>query len=209
MHRSPATERLRRAAAAFSVACLVACLAATVLTAAAPADSPVDVPEPAGLWEGALQGYTPKSLAGATVVDGPQLDALLAAGPAVLIDVSEADPTPPNPPAGRLWRPIHRAIPESTWLPGAGSGTLSAPEQVALAARIAALTQGDRGRAIVTYCHPDCWGSWNLGKRLVHLGYRNVHWYPEGIEGWQDRHDTAAIHPDEIWTRRAKDGAGP
>jgi PQQ-dependent catabolism-associated CXXCW motif protein len=201
MRRPPATERLRRAAAVL--------LATSVLAAAAPAVSPVDVPEPAGLWEGALQGYTPKTLAGATVVDEPALDALIAGGSTVLIDVSEADPTPPNPPAGRLWRPIHRTIPDSTWLPGAGSGTLSASDRAALANRIAALTQGDRGRAIVTYCHPDCWGSWNLGKRLVGLGYRNVHWYPEGIEGWQERHDTAALRPDDTWTRRAGHSAGP
>ncbi|KQP31316.1 rhodanese [Methylobacterium sp. Leaf104] len=180
-----------------------------MLAAAAPAVSPVDVPEPAGFWEGALQGYTPRTLAGATVLDGAGLDVLVAGGPAVLIDVSEAEPTPPDQPAGRLWRPIHRAIPNSTWLPGAGAGTLSVPDRAALADRVAALTQGDRGRAIVTYCHPDCWGSWNLGKRLVGLGYRAVHWYPDGIEGWQERHDTAAIRPDETWTGRAKDGAGP
>ncbi|MGU3360020.1 rhodanese-like domain-containing protein [Methylobacterium sp. M6A4_1b] len=201
MRRPPATERLRRAA--------VFLLAATVLAAAAPSASPVAVPEPAGFWEGALQGYTPRTLAGAAILDGAGLDALIAGGPAVLIDVSEADPTPPNQPAGRLWRPIHRAIPNSIWLPGAGSGTLSGPDQAALAERVAALTQGDRGRAIITYCHPDCWGSWNLGKRLVGLGYRTVHWYPDGIEGWQERHDTVAIRPDETWTRRAQDGAGP
>ena len=89
------------------------------------------------------------------------------------------------------------------------------PERVALtpqgrllADRIAALTQGDRGRAIVTYCHPDCWGSWNLGKRLVTLGYRKVHWFPQGIDGWQDGHDTAVSRPDPSWAARPKATAG-
>ena len=120
-----------------------------------------------------------------------------------------ADPTPRDLAPGRLWRPIHRAIPDSIWLPGAGSGILSAQDAAALAERIETLTQGDRTRPVVTYCHPDCWGSWNLGKRLVTLGYRSVHWFPAGIEGWQERHDTGAIRPDAAWTRALKTGGGP
>jgi hypothetical protein len=26
-----------------------------------------------------------------------------------------------------------------------------------------------------------------------------VHWFPEGIEGWQDTHATAAVEPDAAW----------
>ncbi|WP_082508082.1 rhodanese-like domain-containing protein [Methylobacterium sp. Leaf113] len=201
MCRPPVTDALRRRAG------LV--LVATLLGAAAPADSPVAVPEPAGYWDGALQGYTPKTLAGATVIDAEAVEALIGAGNTLLIDVSESDPTPRDLAPGRLWRPIHRAIPDSIWLPGAGSGTLSAQDAAALAERIETLTRGDRTRPVVTYCHPDCWGSWNLGKRLVTLGYRSVHWFPAGIEGWQERHDTGAIRPDAAWTRALKTGGGP
>ncbi|NEU12799.1 rhodanese [Methylobacterium sp. BTF04] len=187
-------------------------LAALVLGAAAPADSPVNVPEPAGYWEGALNGYTPKTLAGAGLVDAAGLAALIAAEKPVLLDVSEADRRPPDMAPGRIWLPVHRDIPGSVWLPGAGEGVLSPALEAALTARITALTGGDRDRPVVAYCHPDCWGSWNLGKRLVRLGYRRVSWFPEGIEGWQDGRedgrDTATIRADAEWSAARKASAG-
>ena len=33
---------------------------------------------------------------------------------------------------------------------------------------------GDKAKAVVTFCRPDCWGSWNAGKRLVRAGYTAV-----------------------------------
>jgi PQQ-dependent catabolism-associated CXXCW motif protein len=38
---------------------------------------------------------------------------------------------------------------------------------------------------IVIYCHERCWLSWNAAKRAVGYGYRNVYWFPDGIEGWK------------------------
>jgi PQQ-dependent catabolism-associated CXXCW motif protein len=66
--------------------------------------------------------------------------------------------------------------------------------------RIEELTNGDKSKAVVTFCHPECWGSWNAAKRLVLKGYTQVHWFPDGIEGWQDTHETAAVEPDPAWT---------
>jgi PQQ-dependent catabolism-associated CXXCW motif protein len=35
------------------------------------------------------------------------------------------------------------------------------------------------------YCHERCWLSWNAAKRAIRYGYRNVYWFPDGIEGWR------------------------
>ena len=39
---------------------------------------------------------------------------------------------------------------------------------------------------IVIYCLRDCWMSWNAAKRAMTMGYRNVVWYPDGTDGWED-----------------------
>ncbi|MGU3539304.1 rhodanese-like domain-containing protein [Methylobacterium sp. A54F] len=180
--------------------------AATILAAAMPADSPVNVPEPDGYWTGAPQGYTPKTLKGARVIDLAALDALMADKP-VLLDVALADRKPDNFPADRPWLPAHRSIPGAVWMPGAGAAPMDPAREAAFLKRIEELTGGDKGRAVVTFCHPDCWGSWNAGRRLVQAGYTAVQWFPEGVEGWQDAHDTAVVRQDAAWAAGAKPAA--
>ena len=174
---------------------------ALVLAAAAPANSPVDVPEPAGLYDGPQHGYVPATLSGAQVLDAAQLDRLRAEAAPVLIDVSLADRKPDNLPPGTLWLPAHRSIPGATWLPDAGSVPLPPEREAALLARVAELTGDDKAKPVVVFCHPECWGSWNLGKRLVQAGYEAVHWFPLGIEGWQEEHETTVIRRDPVWAR--------
>lgn len=42
-----------------------------------------------------------------------------------------------------------------------------------------------KNQRIIVYCHhQNCWLSYNLALRLINLGYRNVHWMRDGIEGW-------------------------
>ena len=53
------------------------------------------------------------------------------------------------------------------------------------AAQLEQETTGNLDRPIVIYCHERCWLSWNAAKRAIGYGYRNVHWFPEGIEGWR------------------------
>lgn len=168
------------------------------LGAAGPADSPVDVPEPEGLYTGPPRGYTPATLKGATVIDLKGLEALLPEGP-VLLDVVLADRRPAGLPADRPWLPTHRSLPGAVWMPGAGGAPLPPAQEEAFLARVAALTGGDKAKPVVTFCRPECWGSWNAGKRLVAAGYTRVHWYPLGVEGWQDTHETAAVKPDPQW----------
>lgn len=170
------------------------------------ADSPGHVPEPAGLWQGALHGYTPNTVAGAVVVDTAALEKLVADKKPVLIDVASADKKPENMPATALWFPNHRSVPGAVWMPGAGSGTSDKTFATAFERRIADLTGGDKTKAIVAFCHPECWGSWNAAKRLAGLGYTAVYWYPEGMEGWQAAHETAVVKADSEWTASMSGG---
>ena len=181
---------------------VAAALAALLLlVGAGPATSPVDVPEPDGIYAGPQHGYTPQSLRGATVVDLAALDALVAGGEPILIDVALADRKPAGFPSDRPWLPSHRSLPGAVWMPNAGAEPLTPEQGAAFLARVAELTGGDKSRPIVTFCHPDCWGSWNAGKRLVLAGYARVHWFPSGIEGWQDAHETAVVRRDPAWAR--------
>ncbi|HEX8484918.1 rhodanese-like domain-containing protein [Sphingomonas sp.] len=154
----------------------------------------VQVAEPEGYWTGAMRGDVPWALAGARVIDDAALDRLIADERPVLIDVS---PEEPRPPGNRPWLPLHRSIPDSRWLPGAGEGVL-APSRVTLLTTIAV-----RNRAVVIFCHPRCWASWNAAKRLVRAGHPRVFWYAAGIEGWQERHATAVVQPDSAWAASA------
>lgn len=169
-----------------------------LLGAAGPADSPVNVPEPTGLHTGPQRGYTPTTLKGATVLDLKGLEALLPEHP-VLIDVVLADHRPAGLSADRPWLPTHRSIPGAVWMPGAGVAPLAPEQEQAFLKRVAELTGGDRAKPVVTFCRPECWGSWNAGKRLVEAGYARVSWFPLGVEGWQDSHDTAVAEADPAW----------
>ena len=182
------------------IAIAALCLLAAPALAQAQASNPHNVAEPAGLYQGAPHGYTPPTLKGAEVlVSAAELDKLIQDKHAVLVDVAEQDRKPPSMSKTMIWLPQHRSIPGADWMPGAGSGTGDAAFASAFRTRMATLTDGKPATAIVTFCHPDCWASWNAAKRLVGLGYTDVYWFPSGIEGWQDGHDTAVVKADAAW----------
>ncbi|QXQ07927.1 hypothetical protein KX816_08035 [Sphingosinicellaceae bacterium] len=156
-------------------------------------------PEPPELWMGAMHGETPTTLTGATVLDLAALDQLVATAKPVLVDLSKADVRPAGMAPEMPWLPQHRSIPGAAWLPGAGIGDIGPEREALFVQRIAALTGGDKARPIVSFCHPDCWASWNAGKRLVRLGYTKVYWFPQGIDGWEKSHDTAVVAADAAW----------
>jgi PQQ-dependent catabolism-associated CXXCW motif protein len=186
---------------------LTAAALLTLGVAAAPADSPVNVPEPDGFHTGPQQGYTPPTLKGAVVLDIDGLDRVVAEARPVLIDVALADRRPAGMAPDKPWLPAHRSIPGAVWMPNAGAAPLDPAHEALFLARVADLTSGDRTKPIVTFCHPDCWGSWNAGKRLVQAGYTAVHWFPAGIEGWQERHETAVLKEDPAWAARPASAA--
>jgi PQQ-dependent catabolism-associated CXXCW motif protein len=156
-------------------------------------------PEPDGYRTGDLHGATPATLAGARVLDLAALEAAIKDG-AVLIDVGPAAVKPDDMPADRPWLPTHRSIPGAAWLPGAGLGEDLAPERAALLlGQVAELTGGDPARPVVVFCKPDCWASWNLGRRLVLAGYARVAWFPGGVDAWQAEHPTAPVEALPGW----------
>jgi PQQ-dependent catabolism-associated CXXCW motif protein len=178
---------------------LLAALAAALLLGGAALAGPTLPPEPDGYRTGDLRAPTPATLAGARVLDVSALEAAVSDG-AVLIDVGPAPVKPDDFPPDRLWLPSHRSIPGAVWLPGAGLGDDLPPERADLLLhQVAELTGGDTGRPIVVFCKPDCWASWNVGKRLVLAGYTAVAWFPGGVDAWQVDHPTAAVEALPGW----------
>jgi PQQ-dependent catabolism-associated CXXCW motif protein len=130
---------------------------------------------------------TPATLKGARVVTTAEAEEIWKGGAAIFIDVLPQPPRPKNLPAGTIWHERPRLnIPGSTWLPDTGYGALAAPMEDYLRGNLARLTGGDQGKMLVIYCLRDCWMSWNAAKRAMAMGYRNVVWYPDGTDGWED-----------------------
>ena len=151
------------------------------LAIAAPA-----VPEPQGYWMGANHGPVAATLSGATVIHTKRLAALLKTGDVMVVDVSDAPRRPDNLAAGAVWLPLpHPVIPGALWIPGAGRGAISTPVDTLFRERLAQGTHNDLAHRLVIYCHRNCWLSWNAAKRAISYGYRNVFWFPDGMEGWR------------------------
>lgn len=170
------TDRISRA-------CVTALLVIASLTAAsAGEDAP---PEPAGYWQGPMLGKVPATIEGGMVIGTAELAQLVRQENPVLVDVVPAPRRPSD--QSTPWMPVpHRNIPRSVWIPGVGSGMISAAMADYFRARLEELTGRDREKLIVLYCRPDCWASWNAARRAIAEGYRRVYWYPDGLEGWQN-----------------------
>ena len=124
----------------------------------------------------------------------------------MLIDVALADRKPAGFPADRPWLPAHRSVPGAVWMPNAGAAPLI-PNAKRRSSSASTLTGGDKAKPIVTFCHPDCWGSWNAAKRLVQRGYTAVHWFPGRNRGLAEGHETTVIRQDPAWAGKPA-GAG-
>lgn len=177
---------------------LVLGLALVAAGGAASAQTPF-APEPKGLWPGPMQGSTPQTLNGATVIDASTLAEMVSSRKPVLIDVANLEHEPEGRQHGLDWMPIHRSVPGATWLPGAGTGRNEPGFADAFARRLATATGNDKDVPIVTFCHPQRWGSWNAAKRLTELGYTHVYWYPGGGEGWGAQAPMKAVAEDRQW----------
>jgi len=144
------------------------------------------VKEPAGYWMGASHGPVTTTLSGGTVIHTRKLAALLQAGGVLVIDVSDAPRRPANMAADAVWLPLpHPVIPGALWIPGAGQGAIAAPVDKLYREHLALGTDNDPAHRLVIYCHRNCWLSWNAAKRAISYGYRNVYWFPDGMEGWR------------------------
>ena len=159
--------------------------AAPSAAAATPApESPVA--EPKDFWLGPVNAPVPGTLSGGTVIRATDLAALLKQRRAVVVDVSSSQQRPEKLAPQALWMPPpHPVIPGSLWIAGAGAGTVDANVEKLYQQRLAEATSHDLAHPVVVYCHERCWLSWNAAKRAIRYGYRNVYWFPDGIEGWR------------------------
>ncbi len=146
------------------------------------------ITEPDGYRMENYRAPVPATLRGATVIDAIELYALINDDKheAALIDVMPLHPKPPDFPADRLWRPPTRYnLPDSVWLPNVGYGTISPEFREYLITNLKLLVADKQQRRLVFYCAADCWMSWNVAKRALALGFKNVHWFPGGTDEWE------------------------
>lgn len=143
------------------------------------------VPEPPDYRTENFRAPVPATLAGATVVNTREAQALVERGEVVLIDVLPRPPKPKGLKEGTIWRPTPRHnIPGTVWLANTGFGALSPKSEAYFRDNLERLTAGDKARPVLIYCLADCWMSWNAAKRAVGYGYSRVFWYPDGTDGW-------------------------
>jgi PQQ-dependent catabolism-associated CXXCW motif protein len=182
------------------VALLVSALALAESGTATAGVAATPPPEPAGFWTGPVNDPVPATLEGAKVIHTHDLAALLKhkQGNPVIVDVSNAPRRPDNLPSTTTWLPVpHPAIPGAIWIPGAGLGAPPPSMDEFFRQRLATATGNDMERPLVLYCHEKCWLSWNGAKRAIQYGYRNVYWFPDGIEGWRKaKLPTAIVEPE-------------
>jgi PQQ-dependent catabolism-associated CXXCW motif protein len=149
--------------------------------------------EPSGYRLDNYRAPTPAALAGAKVIDTKRAFEVWNENQAVFIDTLPQPPKPANLPKDAVWRDRpHFDIPGSMWLPDTGYGELAPQTLRYFETGLANATTYDKKKPIVLYCLANCWMSWNAAKRALSLGYTNVSWYPEGMDGW-----AAAGHPQE------------
>jgi PQQ-dependent catabolism-associated CXXCW motif protein len=156
--------------------------------------------EPDGFWTGPVNDPVPTTIKDGKVIHTQDLATLLETkkDKVVLVDVSDAPRRPDNLPATVTWLPVpHPAIPGAIWIPGAGLGAPPASVDEFYRQRLATATGNDLSRPLILYCHEKCWLSWNGAKRAIQYGYRNVYWFPEGIEGWRKaKLPTEVVQPE-------------
>jgi PQQ-dependent catabolism-associated CXXCW motif protein len=130
----------------------------------------------------------PLGVTGAKVFDSAQqLDEFLRSNPdSIMLDVFPAARKPDNLAATELWiEPSRETISGAIWLANTGYGDPPAELKHFFSQQLAQLTARNKHRAIIIFCEPQCWHSWNASKRAVALGYTNIYWYRSGVSGWQ------------------------
>ena len=125
---------------------------------------------------------TPTSLEGVQILDTPTLQKLLSERPDTrLIDVYRR----PFVQHRFVEDAPHANLPGSLWLANAGDGNLAQQWQRYFAHYLQQASQGDLRQPFVFYCRSDCWLSWNAARRAHALGYRELYWYRDGIDAWE------------------------
>lgn len=79
----------------------------------------------------------------------------------------------------------HANLPNSLWLANCGDGSLSDEWMAYCQQNLKQATSDNKAYPIVFYCRSDCWLGWNAAKRAHALGYTNLYWLRDGIDGWE------------------------
>ena len=158
----------------------LAVLSLSLLLGVAQAETPLFSED--GYRIGLYRSPTPAQAQGATLVDTPALQALLAqTPPPVLIDVYKRQYL-----QGRFIEDQpHANLPGSHWLANTGDGDLTPDWQAYFGRHLKQFTAGDVRQPLVFYCRSDCWLSWNAVKRAAAMGYTTLYWYRDGLDAWQ------------------------
>ena len=130
---------------------------------------------------------TPETVPGGTVITLEELQQLMTARNAVVLDVMPLEGAGADPVTG-VWQVLkpRQNLAGSVWLPDVGRGTLSDRLETYFKSNLASLTGGDLGRPIAIYCQADCWMGWNAVKRAASYGYTALYWYRDGTDGMRD-----------------------
>ena len=159
--------------------------------------------QPIGFRLADYRAPVPKSLTGATTINTAELEALLIKKQVMrplLIDALPKSKKPDGWPQEQVWLPEpHLTIPSAYWLPEIGFGTINEMVEIAYKKFMRAMTHNNLAYPVVVFCRENCWISWNAAKRLLQYGYRQIYWYPEGMDGWiRNLNDTAIAEPEKL-----------
>jgi len=143
---------------------------------------------PAALKMDHYRSATPDCVLGGKTIHTEQLQNLLQQDePPILIDVW-AILRRAEEGFGSEWLPNkkHYSLPNTVWLPNVGYGLIPPDMEIYLSEQLHELTAANKQHPLVFFCVADCWMSWNAVQRAAELGYTNVYWYKNGIDGWQE-----------------------
>jgi PQQ-dependent catabolism-associated CXXCW motif protein len=150
-----------------------------------------------GLRMDRYRAPVPKDVPGGTTLDTAAAASLYKTNTAIFIDVYPPKGLGPDPLDGSwVTNEKRNSIPQSIWLPEVGRGTLDEAAEDYFKRNLARLTQNDLNKAVVFYCTADCWQSWNASRRAMDWGYRAVHWFPLGTDGWlESGYELSRVQP--------------
>jgi len=90
----------------------------------------------------------------------------------------------------------HEGIINSIWLPNVGFGEIDKTTHNYLVDHLNLAMHKNSNTKFIFYCKTDCWMSWNAARRAASLGFKNIFWYKNGIEGWKSKNfATQLLHP--------------
>ncbi|UTD56552.1 rhodanese-like domain-containing protein [Halomonas sp. MS1] len=131
-------------------------------------------------------------LPGVTTLDDHAFQALLESPPVILVDVYAL----PWHNGLFLQDSAHLTIPGSIWLPNVGAASLEEEWIDYFTTALDAQRKHAEAAPLVFFCRADCWLSWNAARRAEAMGYEELYWYPNGVDGWQaSGHSLAAVCP--------------